>query len=212
MNCSWYRVDTHSSASAVSSNGRSRPKALYRRLLMPPRGFIGTCYVAMSLRSLFTFVRAATGPPSAVVIACPTVYKLYPNNVSQLLSPSLSFPLVFTMPPIVTAEELDQLRILALEARNGAYAPYSNFRVGAVLLTPEGKYIKGANIENASYGAGVCAERTALVKAVSEGEKQFKAIAVATDKDTVCSPCGICRQFIREFAPKIPVYMFDTVS
>lgn len=97
-------------------------------------------------------------------------------------------------------------------ARNKAYAPYSNFRVGAVLLTEDGKYITGCNVENASYGAGICAERTALVKAVSEGYKKFKAIAVVTDKEEVCSPCGICRQFIREFGPNLPVYMFTALG
>lgn len=93
-----------------------------------------------------------------------------------------------------SVQEIDKLRDLVLDARNGAYAPYSNFRVGAVLLTTDGLFITGANVENASYGAGVCAERTALVKAVSEGHKSFKAIAVATDKEDICSPCGICRQ------------------
>lgn len=97
-------------------------------------------------------------------------------------------------------------------ARDKAYAPYSNFRVGAVLLTEDGHYITGCNVENASYGAGICAERTALVKAVSEGHKKFKAIAVVTDKEEVCSPCGICRQFIREFGPKLPVYMFTATG
>lgn len=77
-----------------------------------------------------------------------------------------------------------------------------------MLLTTEGEYISGANIENASYGAGICAERTALVSAVSHHKRSFKAIAVITDKEAYTSPCGICRQFIREFGPKLPVYMF----
>lgn len=112
----------------------------------------------------------------------------------------------------VTDDEIKLLREYALKARDGAYAPYSKFRVGAVLLTPAGKLITGANVENASYGAGVCAERTALVKAVSDGDKEFKAIGVATDMASCCSPCGICRQFIREFAPTVPIYMFNNVS
>ncbi|KIK92612.1 hypothetical protein PAXRUDRAFT_829780 [Paxillus rubicundulus Ve08.2h10] len=87
----------------------------------------------------------------------------------------------------------------AIQAKEHAYAPYSNFRVGAALLCKDGTVIKGANIENASYGAAICAERTAIVKAVSEGIKQFSAIAVSTDVPAPISPCGICRQFIREF-------------
>ncbi|KIJ21179.1 hypothetical protein PAXINDRAFT_174376 [Paxillus involutus ATCC 200175] len=87
----------------------------------------------------------------------------------------------------------------AIQAKEYAYAPYSKFRVGAALLCEDGTMIKGANIENASYGGTICAERTAIVKAVSEGIKQFSAIAVSTDVPAAISPCGICRQFIREF-------------
>ncbi|KAF8835744.1 cytidine deaminase [Paxillus ammoniavirescens] len=87
----------------------------------------------------------------------------------------------------------------AIQAKEYAYVPYSKFRVGAALLCEDGTMIKGANVENASYGGTICAERTAIVKAVSEGIKRFSAIAVSTDVPVPISPCGICRQVIREF-------------
>ncbi|KAG9091116.1 hypothetical protein FRC07_011930 [Ceratobasidium sp. 392] len=108
----------------------------------------------------------------------------------------------------LTPEEQRKLIEAAIEAKKSAYNPYSNFRVGAALFTPDGRIITGANIENASYGGTICAERTALVKAVSEGDKQFLAIAVSTDVKSPISPCGICRQFIREFCPlSTPILM-----
>jgi cytidine deaminase len=91
---------------------------------------------------------------------------------------------------------------LALDACENAYAPYSGCRVGAALLTPGGKVYTGCNIENSSFGATVCAERTALFKAVSEGEREFEKIAVAGIKegeDITFYPCGICRQVLSEF-------------
>ncbi|THH19138.1 hypothetical protein EW146_g1975 [Bondarzewia mesenterica] len=98
--------------------------------------------------------------------------------------------------------------ISAEDPKQGAYSPYSKFRVGAALLAADGRIIKGANIENASYGATICAERTALVKAVSEGTRTFSALAVTTDVAVAISPCGICRQFIREFcALDMPVLL-----
>ncbi|KZV87504.1 cytidine deaminase [Exidia glandulosa HHB12029] len=99
----------------------------------------------------------------------------------------------------ITPEQREQLIAAAFSARDAAYSPYSKFRVGAALLSTDGKIIKGANIENASYGGTICAERTALVKAVSDGTKTFSAIAVVSDVASAISPCGICRQFIREF-------------
>ncbi|CAL1713888.1 unnamed protein product [Somion occarium] len=90
----------------------------------------------------------------------------------------------------------------AFEAKEFAYSKYSKFRVGAALLTPDGQIIKGANIENASYGGTICAERTAFVKAVSEGTMSFVALAVVTDVASPLSPCGMCRQVIREFCPQ----------
>lgn len=86
----------------------------------------------------------------------------------------------------------------ALEAKEKAYAPYSKFRVGAALLTSTGKIYTGCNIENASYTPTICAERTAIAKAVSEGEREIIAIAVTGDSQWTY-PCGVCRQVIREF-------------
>ena len=95
----------------------------------------------------------------------------------------------------------------ALEAREGAYVPYSNFKVGAAILMEDGKVYTGCNIENASLGATNCAERTAIFKAVSEGYKTIKAVAVTGDPNSYTYPCGICRQVIVEFAEKgdIPI-------
>ena len=93
---------------------------------------------------------------------------------------------------------------LALEARERAYTPYSHFAVGAALLTKEGKVYQGCNIENASYSPTNCAERTAFFKAVYEGEREFAAIAVVGGPEgkpaaQLCTPCGVCRQVMREF-------------
>jgi cytidine deaminase len=92
---------------------------------------------------------------------------------------------------------------LALEAREHSYSPYSNFRVGAALLTKSGKIYSGCNIENAAHTPSNCAERTAFFKAVSEGEKEFEAIAIvggpAEGIVDYCAPCGVCRQVMMEF-------------
>lgn len=87
----------------------------------------------------------------------------------------------------------------ALEARENAYVPYSNFRVGAAVLMEDGSIYTGCNIENASYGATNCAERTAIFKAISEGHSLIKVIAISGKDDVYTSPCGICRQVIAEF-------------
>lgn len=94
----------------------------------------------------------------------------------------------------------------AKRARERAYAPYSKFKVGAALLTRNGKVYTGANVENATFGLTVCAERVALFKAVTGGERDFVEIAVVADKDEPITPCGACRQVLSEFAsdPKDP--------
>lgn len=106
--------------------------------------------------------------------------------------------------------EVDEARLVAaaVEARRRAYAPYSGFAVGAALLATGGKLFTGCNVENASYGLTVCAERVALFKAVSEGVREFAAIAIACG-DSPCSPCGACRQALYEFAPNLKVILAD---
>jgi len=95
----------------------------------------------------------------------------------------------------------------AIEARKRAYTPYSHYKVGAALLGKSGKVYLGCNVENASYGHTVCAERTAVLKAVSEGEREFEAIAVVTRNGG--SPCGACRQVMAESAPELTIYIAD---
>ncbi|MFA6860009.1 MAG: cytidine deaminase [Clostridia bacterium] len=92
----------------------------------------------------------------------------------------------------------------AQKAKEFAYTPYFHFRVGAALLTESGKVYTGCNVENAA-GSSICAERTALVKAVSEGECSFKAIAIVSDGDDFIYPCGVCRQALVEFSPDMKV-------
>lgn len=102
-----------------------------------------------------------------------------------------------------------ELFMMAVKARENAYCPYSDFRVGAALLAEDGKIYTGVNVENSSYGAAICAERTAFVKAVSEGQRKFRAIAIAGGKgeelEERCWPCGICRQFMYEFSHELTV-------
>ena len=103
-----------------------------------------------------------------------------------------------------SSDEMNQkLAEEAYAAMKHAYAPYSHFRVGAALLTKEGKIFTGCNIENASYGATNCAERTAFFKAVSEGEREFEAICIVGGKEGIVTeytaPCGVCRQVMMEF-------------
>ncbi|GAA5880118.1 hypothetical protein JCM16303_001219 [Sporobolomyces ruberrimus] len=126
----------------------------------------------------------------------------------------------------LTSEQRSTLISSALSARDGSYSPYSKFRVGACMLKEDGGFVKGANVECASYGGAICAERTAIVKAVSEGTKKFIGLAVtslsssflhtlcpsdreltniclteSSDVPAIISPCGICRQLLREFCP-----------
>lgn len=97
-----------------------------------------------------------------------------------------------------------ELYCIADKAKENAYVPFSHFQVGAALLTKEGNIYTGVNVENSSYGATICAERTAFVKAISEGERNFSAIAVASSGGEAL-PCGICRQFMYEFCPQLDV-------
>ncbi len=103
--------------------------------------------------------------------------------------------------------DLSGLLGVARRARELAYAPYSRFPVGAALLGKSGRVYTGCNVENASHPAGICAERCAVSKAVSEGERDFVAIAVVADSAGPCAPCGICRQVLVEFAPRMTVAM-----
>jgi cytidine deaminase len=98
---------------------------------------------------------------------------------------------------VLTKEDKQSLIDMANEARRRAYAPYSNYRVGAALRAKSGRVFTGVNVENAAYPAGICAERTAVFKAISEGEREFDVISVVTDNGG--SPCGSCRQVLSEF-------------
>jgi len=104
----------------------------------------------------------------------------------------------------------EKLVAQAMQAREHAYAPYSNYAVGAALLGKSGRVYTGCNVENAVYPLSTCAERTAVVKAVSEGEREFVALAVATENGG--SPCGSCRQTLREFGKDILVLIADATG
>ena len=101
----------------------------------------------------------------------------------------------------------DALIAAATRARDNALAPFSGFKVGAAIETSSGRIFTGCNIENASFGLTVCAERVALLKALSEGEREFKRIAVTTDADTPATPCGACRQLLWEYCGNIPMLL-----
>ncbi|KAI1124692.1 cytidine deaminase [Nemania abortiva] len=110
----------------------------------------------------------------------------------------------------LTEAEFRELHSRCVGAKATAYCPYSQFRVGASLISVDGVFFNGANVENASYPVTTCAERVAFGKAVTEGHRKIKAVAVATDIAPPASPCGMCRQFIREFCDlNAPVIMFD---
>jgi cytidine deaminase len=104
------------------------------------------------------------------------------------------------------AAEAELLRA-ALEVQQRAYAPYSNFHVGAAIRTASGKIFTGANVENASFGLTICAERVAAGTAVAAGDREFTHVAVVSRGGV--SPCGACRQFLAEFAPDVPISMID---
>lgn len=109
---------------------------------------------------------------------------------------------------------IDKQRLVraALRARESAVAPYSKFKVGAALLARSGKIITGANVESASYGLTCCAERVALFKALTSGEKDFRAVAVVARHDGGAMPCGACRQLLAEYAPKARVFVADSAE
>ena len=100
---------------------------------------------------------------------------------------------------------MNDLVAAATEARGRAFAPYSEFRVGAALLAEDGTVFTGCNVESASYGLTICAERVALVKGISEGRTRFTAVAVVADTERLTPPCGACRQLLWEFAPDATV-------
>ncbi|MGI5921067.1 MAG: cytidine deaminase [Syntrophomonadaceae bacterium] len=96
---------------------------------------------------------------------------------------------------------------VARKALNNSYSPYSGFKVGAALLTEDGRIYSGVNVENASFGLTVCAERIAVFKAVSEGQREFVALAVASSGDAFIYPCGACLQVLAEFSPQIKIFV-----
>lgn len=102
---------------------------------------------------------------------------------------------------------IQELIQAALKVREHAYAPYSGFKVGAAILAENGEIYTGCNVENASYGLTVCAERVAVNKAISAGVRDFQGIAIVTDVRKPASPCGACRQVLAEFSPQMPVYL-----
>ncbi|XP_054164648.1 cytidine deaminase-like [Oppia nitens] len=106
------------------------------------------------------------------------------------------------------SESIKKLLTEALEALKHSYCPYSHFPVGAAVLTIDGHIYRGCNVENAAYSGSICAERTAIVKAVSDGHKQFTAIAVSSKMSSqLIVPCGLCRQFMREFSSDLAIYL-----
>lgn len=103
-----------------------------------------------------------------------------------------------------------ELAAAAVQALENAYAPYSGFRVGAAILTTDGRVYAGANVENASLGLSVCAERNAVMRAVGEGARDFAKMVVVTDSPGVVMPCGMCRQIIWEFCRDLPILIKST--
>jgi len=109
-------------------------------------------------------------------------------------------------------DDIDDLLRVAHAAAQLAYSPYSRVRVGAALLAEDGEVYTGCNVENASYGLTLCAERSAVVRAIAAGERRFRAIAIATDRPQALMPCGACRQFLLEFAPQLWIHVQGAAS
>lgn len=105
-------------------------------------------------------------------------------------------------------KDINKLIEEAQKAKEFAYSPYYKFRVGASVLTSKGNIYSGCNIETGA-GFSICAERVAVSKAISNGEKEFLAVAVVTDQNSFVSPCGVCRQFLTEFSPNMDVVLFN---
>lgn len=110
----------------------------------------------------------------------------------------------------IDADTWQRLFEAACEAHDNAYAPYSNFAVGAAMLMEDGDIYKGANVENASIGATTCAERSAIQNAITHGARHIDALVVVTDLDEPAAPCGICRQVLAEFSGDLPIMMANT--
>ena len=108
----------------------------------------------------------------------------------------------------MSAVDWPALKAAALDVQARAYVPYSNYRVGAALLTASGEIIAGCNVENATFGATCCAERSAVFSAVAQGYREFRAVAVATNGEDPGTPCGICRQVLAEFGSDLDVLCF----
>ena len=113
-----------------------------------------------------------------------------------------------TRPALAGAPSLESLRALALGVMQRAYAPYSDFRVGAVLVGKDGSVFAGCNVENSAYPAGICAERSALAAAVAGGVTRFDLLVVVTEADQATPPCGMCRQALVEFAPTLTIISY----
>lgn len=107
----------------------------------------------------------------------------------------------------VSADQWQSLYEAAVDASDNAWVPYSELAVGAAILDSDGKIFKGCNVENVTFGATVCAERTAIGNAVVDGSRNFKGLCVVTDRKEPLVPCGICRQVISEFEPAIPILL-----
>jgi cytidine deaminase len=109
----------------------------------------------------------------------------------------------------LSSEQIQELSRLAQEAYKNAYVPYSHYPVGAATLWGSGRMVSGCNVENASYGLTVCAERNSIFHAVYQGERELRAVAIAVPTETFPSPCGACRQVLREFATDCPVILVN---